>query len=172
MGEVIIRKVKREDIEQVVDIQVTGWQTAYRGIIDDEYLNNMSREEKIKKRQKDFNENGFIVAEIEDKVIGFCRYSDTNKYEIEKENIDCELLALYVRYEYKYMGVGTKLFTFVKDKFKEMNKKKMIIWCLKENESAKKFYTKMGGRIITEKDIEFGEKKYKEVGFLYELDKI
>ena len=103
MGEVIIRKVKREDIEQVVDIQVTGWQTAYRGIIDDEYLNNMSREEKIKKRQKDFNENGFIVAEIEDKVIGFCRYSDTNKYEIEKENIDCELMALYVKYEYKYI---------------------------------------------------------------------
>ena len=74
MENIIIRKVKRENIEDVVDIQVTGWQTAYRGIIDDEYLDKLSREEKIKKRKKDFDSNGFIVAEYENKVIGFCRY--------------------------------------------------------------------------------------------------
>ena len=171
MENIIIRKVKREDIEDVVDIQVTGWQTAYRGIIDDEYLDKLSREEKIKKRKKDFDSNGFIVAEYENKVIGFCRYLNENRNEEIKE-VDCELLALYVKFEYKHMGVGTKLFSYVKNEFKKLNKSKMILWCLKENENAKKFYTKMGGKIILEKDIEFGGKKYKEVGFLYDLDKI
>ena len=171
MENVIIRKVKREDIEDVVDIQVTGWQTAYKGIIDDEYLDNLSREEKIKKRKKDFDSNGFIVAEYENKVIGFCRYLNENRNEEIKE-ADCELLALYVKYEYKHKGVGTKLFSYVKEEFKKMNKHKMILWCLKENENAKKFYTKMGGKVVAEKDIEFGGKLYKEVAFLYSLDLI
>ena len=171
MENIIIRNAKREDIEDVVDIQVTGWQTAYRGIIDDEYLDKLSREEKIKKRKKDYDSNGFIVAEYENKVIGFCRYLNENRNEEIKE-VDCELLALYVKFEYKHMGVGTKLFSYVKNEFKKLNKSKMILWCLKENENAKKFYTKMGGKIILEKDIEFGGKKYKEVGFLYDLDKI
>ena len=171
MENIIIRKVKRENIEDVVDIQVTGWQTAYRGIIDDEYLDKLSREEKIKKRKKDFDSNGFIVAEYENKVIGFCRYSTENRNEEIKE-ADCELLALYVKYEYKHKGVGTKLFSYVKEAFKKLNKHKIVLWCLKENENAKKFYTKMGGKVVAEKDIEFGGKLYKEVAFLYSLDLI
>ena len=53
-----------------------------------------------------------------------------------------------------------------------MNKKKMIIWCLKDNYPSRKFYEKIGGKIIGEKDFIRGEYKYPEVGFLYELDKI
>ena len=52
MENVIIRNVKKEDISKVVDIQINGWKTAYKGIIDDDYLNTMSKEEKIKKRTK------------------------------------------------------------------------------------------------------------------------
>ena len=92
--------------------------------------------------------------------------------DIEIKEADCELLALYVKYEYKHKGVGTKLFSYVKEEFKKMNKHKMILWCLKENENAKKFYTKMGGKVVAEKDIEFGGKLYKEVAFLYSLDLI
>ena len=38
MENLIIRNVKKEDIPKIVDIQINGWKTAYRGIIDDEYL--------------------------------------------------------------------------------------------------------------------------------------
>ncbi len=45
----------------------------------------------------------------------------------------------------------------------------MILWCLKDNESSKKFYIKMGGKIIKERAIEIGEKEYLEVGFEYNI---
>ena len=45
----IIRKVKYEDIEQIVDINIKDWKKVYKGIIDDEILDNLNREEKIKK---------------------------------------------------------------------------------------------------------------------------
>lgn len=35
MDNLIIRNVKVDDIPAVVDINITGWQAAYQGIIDD-----------------------------------------------------------------------------------------------------------------------------------------
>ena len=45
----------------------------------------------------------------------------------------------------------------------------MILWCLKDNEASKKFYTKMGGKIICERPIAIGDKFYQEVCFLYNI---
>ena len=52
MNNIIIRDIKKEDIPQVVNIQISGWRAAYKGIIDEYYLSNMNPEEKIKMREK------------------------------------------------------------------------------------------------------------------------
>jgi len=69
MKNIIIRNVKKEDIPGVVDVQITGWQTAYKGIIDDSFLASMNREERIKQRNKDYNKGGFIVAELNKEIV-------------------------------------------------------------------------------------------------------
>lgn len=53
MNKVIIRNVKLEDLRQVSEIAIKGWQTAYRGIIDDDYLDNLSIDNKYQKMLKD-----------------------------------------------------------------------------------------------------------------------
>lgn len=169
MENIIIRNIKEEDIPSVVDIQINGWKTAYKGIIDDDFLNSMNREEKIEKRRKDYNQNGFIVAELNKEVVGFCRYIDNNSYTPNMLEIDCEIAALYVKPNLKYNGIGTELFQFVTNEFKSKNRTKMIIWCLKDNKPSRKFYTKMGGEIVKEKVVEMGEKNYVEVGFEYNI---
>ncbi len=169
MENVIIRNIKEKDIPSVVDIQIDGWKSAYNGIVDNNVLNSMNRNERIEKRKNDYKENGFIVAELNNQVVGFCRYIDSNKFTQDISNIDCELLALYVKPNLKYNGIGTKLFQFVVNEFKNKNKTKMILWCLKDNEPSKKFYTKMGGKIIKERTIKIGEKEYLEVGFEYNI---
>ena len=169
MEELIIRNVTFQDLPQVVDIQVRGWQAAYRGIIDDDILDTLDKNEKLEKRKKDFNSNGFIVAELKKRVVGFCRYVDNDKHSIIVPGIDCELLALYVEPTLKHNGIGTKLFNYVVDEFKSKNKKSMILWCLRDNEPSKKFYTKMGGTIVSQKMFEVKGRSYPEVGFLYEL---
>ena len=60
MEKIIIRNVKFEDLKSFADISNRGWQTAYRGIVDDDYLNNLSIEENYQKRIKDYKEVGFI----------------------------------------------------------------------------------------------------------------
>ena len=170
MENVIIRKVRKEDLLEVVNIQINGWKTAYQGIIEEEYLQNMNQEERLKKKEEDYKKkDGFIVAELSNHVVGFCRYIDNNSYSQEVAIADCELLALYVRVDLKRHGIGKKLFDYVKKEFHEKNKEKMILWCLKENEPSKRFYEKMGGRVIKERSIAIGEKEYLEVCFLYDI---
>ena len=169
MDNINIRDIKKEDIPQVVDIQISGWRTAYKGIIDDEYLENMNYEERIKMRQKDYKETGFIVAEHDNEVVGFCRYTDNMEKTPETPEVDCELRALYVKPELKHNGIGKKMFQYAVNEFKNIGKTKMVLWCLKDNVLARKFYEKMGGIIIKERLIHIGNRDYEEVAFLYNI---
>lgn len=169
MEHIIIRDVKKEDIPEIVDIKINGWKNAYKGIISDDILNSMKKEENIKRIEENYTKYGFIVAVLNNNVVGFCSYVDSNKYTKDISNIDSEILSLYVRPEFKYNGIGTKLFKYVIDELREKNKSKMILWCLKENEPSKKFYEKMGGKIITTRMIEIGNNNYCEVGFCYDI---
>ena len=119
MEDIIIRNIKKEDIPQVVDIQISGWQTAYRGIIDDTFLNSMNREERIEMRNKDYNQNGFIVAELNNEIVGFSRYVDNNSFTPNEFDIDCEIMALYTIPNLKGKGIGTKMFQYVLNEFKK-----------------------------------------------------
>lgn len=169
MDNIIIRNIEKDDIPSVVDIQISGWKTAYKGIVDDAFLNSLSKSKKIEQRNKDYKQNGFIVAQSGDEIVGFCRYIDNNSHTPNMSDIDCEISALYVKPNCKYMGIGTKLFNYVINEFRKKNKTQMILWCLKDNEPSKKFYTKMGGKIAKEKTIEIGDKSYLEVGFKYDI---
>lgn len=167
MDNIIIRNIEKRDIESVADITINGWRSAYKGIVDSDFLDTLNKEERIKKIEKNYMENGFAVAEIEENIVGFCRYIDNNNRSPEIKNADCELAAIYVKPDFKYKGIGTKLVEYVKEEFRKKGKTKMIIWCLKDNEPSKKFYSKMGGKIIKERAIEIGGKEYKEVCFEY-----
>ena len=172
MDNINIRDIKKEDIPQVVDIQISGWRTAYKGIIDDEYLENMNYEERIKMRQKDYKEIGFIVAEHDNEVVGFCRYTDNMEKTPETPEVDCELRALYVKPELKHNGIGKKMFQYAVNEFKNIGKTKMVLWCLKDNVLARKFYEKMGGIIIKERLIHIGNRDYEEVAFEYGITNV
>ena len=168
MNEVLIRNVELNDLRSVAEIAIRGWQTAYRGIVDDDYLNNLSIEENYQKRLKDYKENGFIVAEKNNEVVGFCRYRIGNYYQDEYPEVDCELCALYVKPEEKRNGIGKALVEYVKNEFRKNNLNKMILWCFKDNYPSRAFYEKMGGKLCGETTCIRG-REYKEVGFMYDL---
>ena len=163
-----IRQITLEDIPHVVRIQIAGWRTAYRGIIDSEYLDNLDAESKMVKRKRDYNKSPFVVAVLDGQIVGFCRYL----YEVvsnDGEGYDSEIMALYVDPELKGQGIGKEIFKYVKNDLINQGKKKMILWCLKDNMPSRAFYEKMGGKIVAEHGIEIGSKIYPEVGFGYTL---
>ena len=171
MQDIIIRNATIDDIERIADIKIEGWQTAYRGIIDDNFLNNMDRKTEIEKRKKNI-ENGvnIIVAELNNKIVGFCLYRNYNNYpgKFQKE-ADCEISSLYVTSKLKRNGIGRKLMQYVIDLLKKEGKKQMILGCLKENYPSRAFYEKMGGKILSYDEIEFGNKNYGLAIYEYDI---
>ena len=164
-----IRNVEERDLLQVAEIVINDWKIAYRGIIDDAYLDNLDVQAKYERFKQNYQEGHFTVAVRGSEVLGFARYSDEPFNNSDNKKVECELCALYVKWDVRGSGIGAALVTYVKDYFKSIGKKSMCIWCLKENHKARFFYEKMGGTLYAEQDLERGGKIYKEVGYMYEL---
>ena len=167
MDDLIIRRMEIEDAEAVTDVLIDSWRTSYRGIVSNEYLDNMDKGILADRRRKQYRD--YIVAVSEGRIVGYCWYVNDNSFTKDISEIDSEVIALYVDPKLKRQGLGRRLFSYVIDDLKKQGRKNMIIWCLKENYPSRKFYEKMGGMIIGEHMTNIGYKDYEEVGFLYKL---
>ena len=166
-----VRYAKLEDIKYAAMIKVDGWKTAYRGIIDDEYLDALNYEETITKWEARFERGFWCVYENEEKeILGFSCFGERQYLDLEGYNeYDSELVSIYVRPDCKGKGVGKELFNFVTAELKNKGKNKMILWVLEDNIPSREFYKKMGGILVGKKEQEIGNKIYSEVSFGYNL---
>ena len=160
--EITIRQAKKEDVRQIAEILVEDWQTAYRGIMDDAFLDSMSADQRYEIEVKRYQK--FIVAADGDEILGYAWLEVS-----DEEPADCEVIALYVRYAKRNRGIGKLLMRHAVDHFRETGKKKMIIWCLKENAESRKFYEKIGGREFRTGSHNWGGKDYEMISYLYDI---
>lgn len=166
----IIRKNELKDQEQMAHIKVDGWRNTYDKIIASRYLKSLNYEQQTQRYIASFEEykDLVLVAVRDNEVLGYSCFDLVDK----SGNFDSELVSLYVKPSEKGKGIGTNL---LKETAKELllhGKNNMIIWCLKENKGAIKFYEKLGGKKVLEKDAQIGNNVYKEYGFYFDLEQV
>ena len=161
---IIVRKAEREDVRQIAEICVEDWQKAYRGIIDDAYLDSLSADTRYEIEINRYQR--FTVAADGDRILGYAWLEET-----AEEPADCEVIALYIRYECRKNGIGKLLLRDAAGRFRETGKKQMIIWCLEGNEESRRFYEKTGGKLFRAGSHPWGGKAYGMVSYLYDLEK-
>ncbi len=166
--EYVVRKNRLEDQEQMAHIKVDGWRNAYDNIVSSKYLNKLDYKSQTERYIASFDEykDLVLVAVQSDEVLGYSCFSYNN------EKYDSELVSLYIKPDHLNKGIGTTLFKETAKELYENNKKNMIVWCFSDNESAKKFYTDLGGQIVETKTVTIGDEEYQEVGFYYDLKMI
>lgn len=164
----LIRKNRLEDQEQMAHIKVDGWRNAYDNIISSKYLHKLDYKSQTERYIASFEEykDLVLVAVKDDEVLGYSCFSYNN------EKYDSELVSLYIKPDHLNKGIGTTLFKETAKELYENNKKNMIVWCFNDNESAKTFYTDLGGQIVETKTVTIGDEEYEEVGFYYDLKMI
>ena len=101
--EIIVRKAEKEDVRQIAEILVEDWQKAYRGIIDSDFLDSMSVDQRYEIEVKRYQK--YVVATDGNEILGYAWLEMT-----EDEAADCEIIALYVRYSKRNNGIGKRLF--------------------------------------------------------------
>ena len=161
-NEIIVRKAEKEDVMQIAEILVEDWQKAYRGIIDDDFLESMSVNQRYEIEVKRYQK--YVVAVDGNEILGYAWLQNT-----EDDTADCEIVALYVRYSYRNNGIGKLLLQHAVRHFREIGKKIMIIWCLKDNDESRRFYEKTGGKEGQVSSHPWGGKEYKIISYLYDL---
>ena len=159
---IVIRKAEKEDVRQIAEICVEDWQKAYRGIIDDDFVDSYNVEDRYNIEMKRYQD--LIVAVNSDLVLGYVWPASS-----EEEPADCEIIALYVRYNFRNRGVGKLLMEHIEGQFRQEGKKAMIIWCLKDNHESRAFYEAMGGREYKTGSHNWGGRDYDMISYLYDL---
>lgn len=159
------------DSKSVAEIHTQSWQSAYKGIIPQEFLDAID----VKKREENWargiiKDPGLIRLVAKDdngSIIGFlCGLHNRDK----NPKIDGELWAIYVYPEQTKRGVGKLLFNSFVNELRKRSFSKMNVWVLEKNSIARIFYEKMGGALSEhKKEIEIGGKKLIEVSYEYRL---
>lgn len=161
-NDITLRNAIKEDTRQITQIIVEDWKKAYRGIIEDDYLDSLDVDKRYEIEVKRYDK--YIVACDDNEVVG-CAWLE----EMDDKDADCEIIALYVRYSQRNNGIGKILLDEAKTRFKQDGRKKMIIWCLKENHESRRFYEKNGGKQYRTNTHNWGGKDYEMISYLYDI---
>lgn len=159
----MIRYYEEIDIDQIAKIIVEGWKNAYKGIIDQDYLDKLDYKERAERIKTKYQKQKAIVYEENNIIKGYCRFGENRDEEKEYG----EIYALYIKYDERQKGIGKKLVQNALKILNENSYKEVVIWCLKDNTQARKFYEKIGGKLYKEKQTQIGDRLYYEVSYIY-----
>lgn len=144
----VIRKMEKRDCKAVAHVVTVSWNETYKGIVPDNFLNNLykNEEERSINLFNNFDElkNHEFVLEINDEIVGFINVGKSD----DSDYLDCgEIYALYIINNYKGQGFGKKMVEVGIGELKNMGYEKMIIGCLEGNKSNE-FYKHIGGKFV------------------------
>ncbi|WNB92869.1 GNAT family N-acetyltransferase [Bacillus sp. NEB1478] len=155
-----IRQAVLEDAASIAEVQVKSWQSSYKGLVKECYLQSMSISERTG-RWKDWiyadPTHHVLVLEDNKKVTGFISGG-----KIRSEHpYDSEIYALYLIKEVQRKGYGTLLIKAFAEKIKNEGKESMVVWVLADNPS-KQVYISLGAEKTDEELITIGQQELLE----------
>ncbi len=136
-----IRSATENDAHSIANINVLGWKTAYRGLVPDDLLDNLSVTEKRIQKVADhiLETKIFLIAENETGVVG---YLSGGKPRNSRLPFPYEIYTFYVHPDFQRQGVGTALMNAFK---KKINGQSFCVYVLDGNLKGMNFYQKMLG---------------------------
>lgn len=172
-----IRKAYESDAEGIAFVHVNSWKTSYAGIIDQDFLDDISYDRRLafwKETLKSKN-TLHLVAVFDDQIIGFADAGSIRPQSVidhhplfkdKKEKIG-EIYAIYLLEHHKGKGLGKALFQRCRLWFDQEGLEFFVVWALVDNIHAKHFYEKEGGKPKGEKTITIDDKNYPEACYLF-----
>ena len=158
--EITIRKALPEDADIYTVCHISCFQSAYKGIVPDEYLDNMSAEkeqrfERYKKTLTDPGDCEYYCVMHEERMIGWLII---NKSHDEDKTGICEIWAIYLMEEFWGKGYGKEMLDFAINELKRVEPKEIFLWVFEENNRARRFYEKYGfGFDGTKREVKYGK---------------
>jgi len=163
---VIIREANLTDAAAIAKVHVDSWRTTYRQLMPADFLSNLSyqqRESRWVEILSSSSQNNFTyVAENEiGEIIGF---ANGGKERSGDRFYQGELYAIYILQEYQRQGLGYRLISTIAARLMQLGIDSMLVWAAADN-SACRFYEKLGGQRVNQKPVEIGGVQLMEVAY-------
>jgi ribosomal protein S18 acetylase RimI-like enzyme len=143
-----IREATVEDAEAIATIHVDSWQAAYRGILPEAYLANLS----VMRRREawhDFIIAGrprVLVAHADDHadaaILGWVAFGDSR--DGDKDHRWAEVETLYIAPAFWRKGIGRRLIDAARHALQSAGYTDVALWVLLDNRRARAFYKRSG----------------------------
>jgi GNAT superfamily N-acetyltransferase len=167
----LIRDAIDADVTPLAQMHIASWKPAYRGIVPDQVLDNISLEKRSNMWRDQianpdrivicYEEAGTILGGL---IIGAARDEDLDASKT------AELMVMYVHPDHWRRGIGSALWERAQPRL-DRRFAEMILWVFRDNPPARRFYERIGFAFDgTEKPDDLGDLPLIEVRYRKRLD--
>jgi ribosomal protein S18 acetylase RimI-like enzyme len=154
-----VRRISLEEVPEAAALITASWQKAYRGIVDDDFLDGLSNLERTRLMTKMFEEGQMeaLILFVDGRMAGVSVFGPSMKPEYPD---DGEITAFYLRPERFGSGYGHPLFMATRRELQRRGYAHLVLDVFSENLRAIHFYVAHGFSRVQRKDLVLGEKRY------------
>jgi ribosomal protein S18 acetylase RimI-like enzyme len=160
----LVRPADVSDAAAIARVHVASWRSTYRGLLPDDFLASLDEAAYTERWGRILAEptsRVYVAADGPD-VVGFASGGRERAGEAGYEG---ELYAIYVLRETQGRGHGRRLVQAVVSGLRELDLGDMIVWVLRDNSGARKFYERLGGAYVRAQPITIGSTLLQEVSY-------
>jgi GNAT superfamily N-acetyltransferase len=142
----LIRPARFDDAHALAEVHVSSWRAAYRGIVADSILDDLSVEawtERWRQRISAETATRTLVLTSEETVIGFATVGPARDSDCSADETQ-EVYAIYLRSEYWRHGYGRRLYLASEEQMRRSGANGAVLWVLRDNARARRFYEGQG----------------------------
>lgn len=160
----MVRAAGLDDAPSIARVHVATWRTAYRGLLPEAFLASMTEAQYTERWKRGIADPSSRVYVVEDEA-GVVGFASGGRERAGENGYGGELYAIYVLDRAQRHGHGRELVRAVVAGLRDMGFHDMIIWVLRENEPARKFYERLGGVYVRTQPITIGPALLQEVSY-------
>ena len=160
----IIRRATSDDARGIAHVHIEAWRSAYRGIVADEFLDTISEDERTDRWSEILDrpeQVTFVAVAEEHGIVGFANGGPERD---GREDYRGELYAIYILPDWHGQGIGGRMVATFTSWLIDSGFNTMLVWVLADN-PFRRFYERLGGKLVGKKEIEIGNQKLVEVAY-------
>jgi GNAT superfamily N-acetyltransferase len=153
MHAVTVRLATPEDADAIERIRTDTWRATYRGLMPDSVLDSLGYDGARRRQQMAAMaaDRFALVAGHDAEIVGFA-YGGPSRS--EDPDHPGEIYAIYVLPSHQGHGHGAALMRAAAREVRARGWRGMLVWVLRENHASRRFYERMGGRHLRDRDTE------------------
>lgn len=143
---VTIRPASIHDADAVGEVHVRAWQSAYRGVMPDDYLDGLQAQDHATRWREHLiapSSDGQLLVVVDDhRVVGFASLGPERDRDAPSDI--GQLYAINLDPDVWGRGIGRALLNVATDRLRELGYVEAVLWVVPDNQRARRLYESEG----------------------------